>query len=240
MDNVIQHLRAIILFRLRRWFYRGSRFYCPLCDRKYRTFLPAGIIPRPNAQCPGCRSLERHRLLWVALCSLYAKGLIGKGGRLLHVAPESCLAENFKREYEYLSIDLDGKRAMMAMDITALTFEDESFDSIVCNHVLEHVPADRKAISELYRILKPGGWASIQVPTNGDVTREDLSIVDPKIRNRIYGQEDHVRSYGRDFPNRLQQAGFSVLILLKSDLLDAEQIERICVSCENEVVICKK
>ena len=102
------------------------------------------------------------------------------------MAPESCLAEKFKQEYDYLSIDLDRKKAMIAMDISAWAFEDESFDAIVYNHVLEHIRDDKKAMNELFRVLKPSGWASIQVPIKGDVTREDLSVTDPKERWRLY------------------------------------------------------
>lgn len=219
---------------------RGSRFYCPVCEKSFRKFYKFGVKPRPNAMCPGCSSLERHRLLWVALCNLQDKGLIQLGSRLLHVAPEPCLAEKFRQEYDYLSIDLDGERAMMAMDITAMTFEDESFDAIVCNHVLEHIPDDKKAMKELYRVLKPGGWASLQVPMKGDVTLEDPSITDPKERLRLYGQEDHVRYYGGDFANRVQAAGFEVLLLPKNDLLKPDELGRISVACENEVILCRK
>ncbi|MCK4829065.1 methyltransferase domain-containing protein [bacterium] len=137
-------------------------------------------------------------------------------------------------------IDLDGEKAMMAMDITALTFSDETFDAIVCNHVLEHIPDDKKAVKELFRVLKPGGWASIQVPIKGDITREDLSINDPEERFRLYGQEDHVRYYGRDFADRLKKAGFEVLLIPKSNLLEPDELERISVSIENEVVLCRK
>ena len=147
------------------------------------------------------------------------KNLIQREGRLLHVAPESCLADKFKKEYDYFSIDLDGKKAMMAMDLTAMTFDDNSFDAIVCNHVLEHIPDDKKAMKELYRVLKPGGWASLQVPIKGNVTQEDLSITDPKERLRLYGQEDHVRYYGHDFTDRLKNAGFKVSIIPKTTYL---------------------
>jgi len=158
----------------------------------------------------------------------------------LHVAPESCLAEKFKKEYGYLSIDLDGKKAMMAMDLTAMTFEDESFDAIVCNHVLEHIPDDKKAMKELFRVLKPDGWASIQVPIKGDITQEDLSVTDPKERRRLYGQEDHVRYYGYDFTDRLKEAGFDVLLIPKSDLLEPDEQARMSLDLENEVILCRK
>jgi len=158
----------------------------------------------------------------------------------LHVAPETCLADKFKKEYDYLSIDLDGKKAMMAMDLTAMTFDDNSFDAIVCNHVLEHIPNDKKAMKELYRVLKPGGWASLQVPIKGDVTQEDLSVTDPKERLRLYGQEDHVRYYGRDFAERLKDAGFEVSIMPKDDLLEPDEQARMSLDLENEVILCRK
>lgn len=95
-------------------------------------------------------------------------------------------------------------------------------------------------MKELYRVLKPGGWVSIQVPIKGDVTQEDLSITDPKECRRLYGQEDHVRYYGRDFAECLKEAGFEVLFIPKSDLLELGELERISVDLENEVVLCRK
>lgn len=240
MMNIIKRFLRPTIHKARAFALRGDGFYCPVCEKNYRKFYKCGINPRPNALCPGCGSLERHRLLWVALCNLRDKDLIKQEARLLHVAPEPCLAEKFKREYDYFSIDLDGKKAMMAMDITALTFENESFDAIICNHVLEHIPDDRKAMKELYRVLKPGGWASIQVPVKGDVTQEDLSVTDPKERMRLYGQEDHVRHYGRDFYDRLNEAGFGVLVIPKTDLFAPDELDRASVACEDEVVLCRK
>ena len=232
VKNVIKKARILTL--------RGSRFYCPICERSFRKFYKSGVNPRPNVRCPGCGSLERHRLLWVALCNLQDKGIIQVGGRLLHVAPEPCLADKFKKKYDYMSIDLDAKNAMMAMDLTAMTFEDNSFDAIICNHVLEHIQDDRKAIKEIYRVLKFGGWASIQVPMRGDITREDLSITDPKERFRLYGQNDHVRYYGRDFVERLGKVGFEVLFIQKGDLLEPDKLKRSSVDCEREVILCRK
>ena len=156
---------------------------------------------------------------------------------MLHVAPEPVLAKKFEQRFgEYVSIDLDGKRAMKAMDVTALSFADQYFDAIVCNHVLEHVPDDRTAIAELYRGIQTGGWGSIQVPMKGDVTHEDPSVTDPQERYRLYGQDDHVRQYGSDFIERLRGAGFEVLILPKQELLDPENLGRLSVACEDEVV----
>jgi len=233
LKKVLKQLWLIML--------RGQRFYCPVCEQSYRKFLTSGgINRRANASCPGCGSLERHRLLWIAICALEEKGILRRGGRLLHVAPESCLADKFRNEYDYLSVDLNGERAMMAMDITAMTFADETFDAIVCNHVLEHIPNDKKAMQEVYRVLKPGGWASIQVPMKGEITQEDLSITDPNERLRLYGQEDHVRYYGSDFADRLRETGFAVLIIPKSDLLSPEELNRLSVDCEREVILSTK
>lgn len=228
----VRALRAALL--------RGDRFHCPLCDTTYRRFLAAGISRRPNALCPGCGSLERHRLLLAALEALWADGRLSFGGRMLHVAPEAVMANRFRHSFDYVSIDLDGSLAMMAMDLTDLTFPDESFDAIICNHVLEHVPDDCKALSEIHRVMKPGGWGSIQVPMDGATTREDLTVTDPRERLRLFGQEDHVRQYGYDFLGRLSQAGFDILRIGKADLLDAHGIGRLSVDCEDEVILVRR
>jgi ubiquinone/menaquinone biosynthesis C-methylase UbiE len=156
------------------------------------------------------------------------------------VAPEPSLAPKFRHAFDYLSVDLDGNNAMMAMNITALTFPSEFFEAVVCNHVLEHVPDDRKALSELYRVLKKGGWGSIQVPMRGESTFEDPSVTDPLERDRLFGQDDHVRQYGRDYLCRLQEAGFNVLVLEKAEIASPEELERLSVAIENSVVLVLK
>lgn len=223
----------------RRLFFRGNRLYCPICDRSYRKFCSFGVVPRPDALCPVCNSLERHRLLWIGLNYMSLLSANPKK-RMLHVAPEACLSSKFKDIFEYVSIDLDASRALMQMDITQLLFPNGYFDAIVCNHVLEHVPEDRKALSELHRVLKPGGWACIQVPIEGSRTEEDTSLKDPSERARRFGQSDHVRNYGRDFLHRLEDAGFSVNVLTKQDLLNLEMLKKISVECEDEVWISLK
>ena len=224
--------------RLRAFLLRGSRFHCPLCAGNYRRFLTFGDPPRENAMCPGCTSLERHRLLWIALEKQWQKGAFRAKDRMLHVAPEPILTKKFEQRFgDYVSIDLAGQRAIKAMDVTALTFADRCFDAVVCNHVLEHVTDDKTAIAELYRVLKPGGWGSIQVPMKGDVTHEVPGVTDPQERYRLYGQDDHVRQYGIDFMDRLRDAGFEVLILPKQELADPDMLERLSVACEDEVVL---
>jgi ubiquinone/menaquinone biosynthesis C-methylase UbiE len=108
---------------------------------------------------------------------------------------------------------------------------------VICNHVLEHVPNDANALSEICRVLKPGGWASLQVPILGDHTQEDLSISDASMRTRLYGQSDHVRQYGTDFANRVKAAGFDALVLNKSSFLTPTELNRLSVQCEETVIL---
>lgn len=236
--NIIKRIVKSVLNRARVFRFRGDNVDCPICRNSFSRFLPMGVIPREGALCPGCGSLERHRLLWVALGKL---GLVEKGGRLLHVAPEAAIADALSKRFDYLSIDLDGSNAMLAMDIRDLEFDDGSFDLVICNHVLEHVKEDRKAIAELFRVLKRGGYGSIQVPMKGEETEEDDSVTDPAERERLYGQSDHVRWYGRtDFKHRLAEAGFEVMEMHKDELAAAEQLARLSVACEESVILVRK
>lgn len=232
LKKLIQGFRKVVL--------QGSKFYCPLCNAGYSRFLVTGVQRRPNARCPGCDSLERHRLLWVALEHLWKRNVFKSGGRMLHVAPEQCLRKQLEDRYDYVSVDMFADNIQVRTDITALCFPDNSFDAIICNHVLEHVPADRTALAELYRVLKHGGWGSIQVPMETGETREDLSIVDPVARERLYGQSDHVRQYGDDFRDRLRDTGFEVLEFKKEDLLDHQERARLSVDCEDCVILVRK
>jgi len=156
--------------------------------------------------------LERHRLLW-----LYFKNrtnLFTDRLWLLHFAPEQVFEKAFKslNNLDYLTADLYSDSVMVKMDIMNITYEDNSFDAIICSHVLEHVTDDRKAMREMFRVLKPGGWAIVMVPISGDVTFEDPSIVTHEDRERFFGQWNHVRFYGRDIEDRLESAGFDVKV----------------------------
>lgn len=222
-------LRAAVL--------RGSRFYCPVCNRSFRRFLSMGVHRRPNACCPGCESLERHRLLRVALDHQARRGLLSLEGTLLHMAPERAMIPWFKKHFQYVSGDLDPGQAMVSMDINRLPLRTGSMDAVICLHVLEHIPEDRMALAELHRVMKPGGWGSIQVPMQGEETQEDLTVTDPRERERRFGQSDHVRYYGRDFLHRLEDAGFHCRILPKGDLAGTEELERLSVACETEVLL---
>lgn len=191
--------------------YFGLSHYCPICQSRLRKFLPFGVKPRPNALCPVCGSLERHRLIWLFMRQKTNLFLPPKK-RMLHAAPEACLTKMFQTSevINYISTDL-APYAMLQMDLTNIYFPDETFDVVYTSHVFEHIPDDRKAMREIFRVLKPHGWAILQVPIiNSEVTYEDPSVIDPGERERIFGQSNHVRIYGMDYYHRLSESGFTV------------------------------
>ncbi len=189
----------------------GDQRYCPCCDTRLRRFKPYGVVPRANAQCGVCGAVERDRLLYLFFTQ-ETDLFDARPKRMLHVAPEPLFTRLFRsKDYiDYLSADLFDVGAMVKMDITDIQYPDNSFDAIYCSHVLEHVPDDRRAMREFYRVLKPGRWAVLQVPITAEATLEDPTITDPRERERLFGQHDHVRRYGPDYAHRLAEAGFLV------------------------------
>lgn len=192
-------------------FYRGSAVTCPVCSTSFRRFLPFGRNnPRANALCPQCMSLERHRLIWLYLQT--ETELLRLPSNILHIAPEACFIPRLEAIHheKYITADLESPLAKVKMDIHAIPFEANHFDAVICNHVLEHVNNDLLAMSEMARVLKPGGLAILQVPffhPIPDVTTEDPSLTDPAERIRLFGQDDHVRRYGKDYTERIRQSG---------------------------------
>ena len=192
--------------------YRGEKYFCPICKKGFSKFLTGPNKSRINSKCPGCGSLERQRLLWLYLTSK----LEIKNQKInpLNVAPDYATQTALQRlkNISYTSVDLNSSLAMKKNDITNLEFRDSYFDAIICYHVLEHIENDRKALSELHRVLKPGGWAILQSPVDIDmtVTFEDSNVITAKERKKLFGQEDHVRIYGCDYIKRLEEAGFIV------------------------------
>ncbi len=210
-------------------YYRGSRFTDPINGKSYRKFLPYGYVNiRPNALSPGTLSLERHRLLWLFLKN--ETGFFTQNLKVLHIAPEQAFYKHFKKmeNLQYITADLHSPLADIKADITNLPFEDNSFDVIFCNHVLEHIPDDTQAMKELFRVMKPGGWGVFQIPIdeNRSETFEDDSITDPDERTRIFGQYDHVRVYGTDYYDKLRAAGFKVKVVDYTKNLSNEAIEK--------------
>jgi SAM-dependent methyltransferase len=161
---------------------------------------------------------------------------------LLHVAPEPQMAILFKRaaHLRYVSVDLMTSRAMVKSDLTRLSFTDASFDFVFCSHVLEHVPDDRAAMRELYRVMRPRGWAILQVPIKGDRTYEDFSITTPEGRLAAFGQHDHVRMYGRDYRDRLMEAGFDVTVDSIARQLPERTARRLGLQRDEEIYVCRK
>jgi hypothetical protein len=202
--------------------YEGANVFCPLCNSSFREFMPFGFPLRKNACCPRCASLERHRLLWMYFKEKTTLFRENQNVKLLHFAPEETFFNVFSknRNIEYIPCDIDplsyrykGGMNVKKVDISDIPFEDETFDVVLCNHVLEHIPDDSHAMSELHHVMKKGAWAILQVPIdlNRKVTYEDFSIKTPKGREEAFGQHDHVRIYGQDYVDRLKKAGFRVI-----------------------------
>ena len=229
--------------------YLGKGKQCPLCGCQRRKFLPYGYVTsRENALCPNCLSLERHRLLWLWLVR---ESDIGRGAmalpKMLHIAPEVALMRKFKKMYastpdRYVTADLESPLADMHFDVQQIPLEAESFDAVICNHIMEHVEDDGKALRELYRIMRRGGWGVILSPVEleREETFEDDTITDPAERTRIFGQYDHRRIYGRDYAARLREAGFEVYdIDYKNELSKAEQ-ELYALPTDHLYIVCKQ
>lgn len=232
------------LYRQSRGFmYRGDRVFCPCCNGSFRRFLPFGIkVIRQNVLCPYCGSVERQRLLWLYLHN--RTNLFSDKLRVLHIAPEEIIQRKLRScpNLEYTSADLDSRDAMVKMDITDIPYAENTVDVILCSHVLEHIPDDKKAMSELYRILRPGGWAILLVPLDLQriETFEDPNVVDPKERLRLFNQADHVRIYGRDYTDRLESVGFTVHQEAYARTLDPVLIERYGLLADEDIFYCTK
>lgn len=199
----------------------GPKRFCAVCNQGSDEFLSFGVITRTDARCPFCDSLERHRLV-INFFRKKTDLLDGKSKRFLHVAPEPAFKEMFATAIGsgYLTADLMADNVMEKMDITDIQHPDNTFDVIYCSHVLEHVDDDRMAMREFFRVLRPEGWAVLNVPITADETFGDPSVTDPKERERLFGQDDHVRRYGPDYKDRLEEAGFKVSIFTPADCVD--------------------
>ncbi len=240
--TALQRLADVLLPVLDLW-YRGNTFTDPINGKSYRKFLPYGYVKiRPNVLSPGTLSLERHRLIW-----LYLKketDFFQTPSKVLHMAPEKAFISLLKKlsHLDYISCDIESPLADIKADICALPFDDNSFDWILCNHVLEHIPSDTKAMKELYRVLKPGGKALLQVPLDPkrDTTFEDNSITDKANRTKIFGQYDHVRVYGKDYFEKLRAIGFQVNELQFGKTLSEEERTRYAIVKTEYIPVCER
>ena len=231
-------VRPVVAF-----FLKGNRYVDPIDGKSYRKFLPYGYEKvRENVLAPGTLSLERHRLFWLYLkneTTFFSETL-----KVLHFAPEQAFLKRFRNlsNLHYTTTDLNSPIADVKADICNLPFEDNAFDFIICNHVLEHIPDDTKAMQELYRVLAPNGTAIVQVPYEKEraTTFEDDTITDPKERAKIFGQYDHVRVYGMDYFEKLASVGFTVEAVDYTKQLSEELIEKYRLAKGELLPVCKK
>ena len=226
---------------IRQWYmvslkYKGTRFYCPCCEKSFRCFLPYGDPPRPGAACPLCGSLERHRLLWVYLKN--KTNLFHDNLKVLHFAPEYIIQKKLKTmsNLEYISADLLAP-AMIHMDITNIIYNDNTIDVVLLSHVFEFVKDDKKAMEELYRVLKPGGWAILQTAIKRDTT---LEISASSEEERAFDGTHNLRIYGHDYKEKLESVGFTVKVDNYVRTLDKNLIDRYRLDEKEDIYFCKK
>jgi len=225
--------------------FRGNRVECPVCEQSFSRFLSYGskVAHRENVLCPKDLTLERHRLMWLYLKD-HSSFFTDKNLSVLHIAPEQCFINRFKKQpnLSYLTADLESPIADLHFDLHEIPLESDRFDVVFCNHVMEHVANPIQCMKELFRVMRPGGWAILQVPQDmtRDTTYEDASIVLPEEREKHFWQKDHVRLFGRDYPDYLRKAGFTVEEFWLKDHLDQEIFNRYRISEEEVLYIAKK
>jgi predicted SAM-dependent methyltransferase len=223
--------------------YIGLRYKCPCCGWHLHKLKPFGFHKiRENALCPRCGALERHRLMWLYLH--HKTRVFADHTQLLHVAPERVLQQRFSSSpnIDYIAADIESPLARVRMDLIRMPCLNDAFDAILCSHVLEHIEDDLAAMRELHRVLRPGGWAILQVPIDNQrqVTYEDFSITSPDDRLQHFNQHDHVRIYGRDYKERLETAGFVVHVDHYVKELGPKKIKRYCLDSSEGIYVCRK
>ncbi|MCF1190741.1 methyltransferase domain-containing protein [Mangrovimonas sp. AS39] len=224
-------------------FLKGSTYTDPIDGKSFKSFLPYGYgEQRHNVLSPSTLSLERHRLLWLFLTK--ETNFFTDHLKVLHFAPEQAFYKRFRNipHLDYTTTDLNSPLADVKADICNLPFDDNTYDVILCNHVLEHIPDDTQAMKELYRVMKPGGWGVFQIPQdlNRATTFEDDSITDKKERAKIFGQYDHVRVYGRDYFDKLRSIGFQVEEVDYTKTFEKEDLERYCLALGEVIPFVRK
>lgn len=230
--------RPILAFYL-----RGNTYTDPIDGKSFSKFLPYGYgKQRDNVLSPSTLSLERHRLLWLYLQN--KTDFFQTPSKVLHFAPEQAFYKRFRKlsHLDYTTTDLLSPLADVKADICNLPFDDNTYDTILCNHVLEHIPDDTKAMQELYRVLKPNGMAILQIPQdlNRAITFEDDTITDREERARIFGQYDHVRIYGKDYFDKLRSIGFRVEEVSYTQELSVEEVKKYCLAPDEIIPVCYK
>ena len=250
--TILNTIPRTILIKISYWvkpiisFYlKGDRYTDPIDGKSYRKFLPYGYgKQRENALSPSTLSLERHRLMWLFLRDETDFFTSKQKQKVLHIAPEQCFLDIFRNQnnLDYTTSDIKSPIADVKADICNLPFENNSYDIIFCNHVLEHIADDTRAMQELFRVLKPGGMGIFQIPQ--DLSRkktfEDNTIVDKKERAKIFGQYDHVRIYGLDYFEKLRAIGFKVEENDYTKKIEQKEIKRFCLMKNEILPVCYK
>ncbi|PDH49777.1 MAG: SAM-dependent methyltransferase [Cryomorphaceae bacterium MED-G14] len=223
-------------------FFKGTKFTDPINNKSYSYFFPYGYNKqRKNALCPETFSLERHRLLW-----LYLKketDFFNSNNKILHFAPEQCFHKFFKSFFKsYTTTDLNSPIVDIKADICNLPFNDNSFDYILCNHVLEHIYDDEKAMKEIFRVLNKNGIAILQVPIDmkSNLTHDGRDTDDKEVRNKLFGQYDHLRMYGLDYFKKLKKVGFNVKNIDYLSKLTKEEVEKFSLTNAGTIPVCIK
>ena len=224
---------------------KGTTFTDPIDGKSFKMFLPYGYgKQRNNVLSPSTLSLERHRLLWLYLNDKTDFFTSLEKKKVLHFAPEQAFYKLFRNQknLDYTTTDLFSPLADVKADICNLPFQDNSYDIILCNHVLEHIPDDTKAMQELFRVLKTGGMAILQIPQDLSraTTFSDDSITNQKERAAIFGQYDHVRIYGRDYFDKLRSIGFTVIEENYTHKITAELVDKYCLAKGEIIPVCFK
>lgn len=239
-------IRLSYIFRLvAPTLYKGNNVHCPVCDKSFSKFLSYGsdVAHRDNVLCPYDLTLERHRLMWLYLKN-HSTFFTQQDLSVLHMAPEQCFLDRFKaqKNLNYLTADLVSPIADLHFDLHQIPLEDNRFDVVFCNHVMEHVQGPIQCMSELFRVMKPGGWAIMQVPQDfsRDTTYEDPSIVSEADREKHYWQKDHVRLFGKDYPTYLEKVGFETHIFDFTAHYSTAEIERFRLMKSEVLYIFKK
>jgi SAM-dependent methyltransferase len=224
------------------WF--GLRHQCSVCGWHFRDFRPLAVNPNFSEMCIRCGSVARHRFIWLYLKSetnLFADPL-----KVLHFAAEGCFRRHLSRlpNLDYTTADVAGgyTPGMEILDLQNIRKPDCTYDVVLCIHVLEHVEDDAKAMREIYRILKPGGWAILNphMDLSLEKTREDPTVTSPEERKRQFNQEDHYRVYGRDLKERLGKAGFDLELVPYMDKIPPHQREKYSLKTTGVIVFCQK
>ena len=210
--------------------YKGNKVECPVCERSFSKFLSYGseVKHRENVLCPYDLTLERHRLMWLYLKN--RSNFFKEPLDVLHIAPEQCFHKRFKNQknINYLTGDLVSPIADLHFDLHNIPLAESQFDVVFCNHVLEHVGDAMQCMKELNRVMKPGGWGIFQVPQDFTLekTYEDPTITSPEEREKHFWQKDHVRLFGKDYPEWLKKAGFEIDEYVPKDHFSEGEINR--------------